>query len=384
MITISPKQFQDIVATRHHIHQHPDLGFEVENTAAFLAGKLNALGLKVMTGIGKTGLIADLMVHDDYPMIAFRADMDALPIQEQSNKSYCSKIAGRAHMCGHDAHCAITYGTAVLLSTLKNQLKVNVRFIFQPSEEVLPGGAPAMIADGALKGVTAIYGLHVMPTLDQGKMRICQPVALLGVNLFDVHFIGTGGHVDTPHLANDPIMMATQWVQQLQTIPSRNLNVFEPAIVYVSSIHSGSAYNVIPDRAELKGGLRYLDQNTRQLAHQRLQQITTGIAASFDGKAECVIHAGYPETRNHGEALTNAKTAAESVFGKMSVEYSHIPWMASEDFSYYAQQISACFAFLGTRNEKMGYTAMVHESTFDLDDEIMRKGVEYFATIALS
>lgn len=372
----------DIVATRHHIHQHPELGFEVHNTANFLAKKLYGLGLKVTTGIGQTGVIADLIVNPNYRMIAFRADMDALPIQEQSNKPYCSKIAGRAHMCGHDAHCAIAYGTAAALVQNKAQLKVNIRFIFQPSEEELPGGAPAMIADGALQGVSAIYGLHMMPILEQGKLKICEPVALSGVDLFDLRFTGIGGHAGTPYLANDPIMMASNFIQQLQTISSRNLNVFEPAVVYVSAIQSGSAYNVIPNHATLKGGLRYLDQTTRQRVHQRLHQLAEGIAHSFGGEATLSIAHGYPETRNHGEALEQAKSVAPQVFGDDSVEYSHIPWMASEDFSYYAQKVPACFAFLGSKNEEMGYTAMVHEPTFDLDDAIMFKGVEFFVAIA--
>ncbi|WP_116964290.1 M20 metallopeptidase family protein [Fastidiosibacter lacustris] len=368
---------------REHIHMYPELGFDVYNTATFIASKLEKLGLSVKRNIGKTGLIADLIINPNYKMIALRADMDALPIHEQNSCKYRSTIDGKAHMCGHDAHCAIVLTTAHTLVRIKNQLKVNIRFLFQPSEEVLPGGASIMIQDGALDGVSEIYGIHVLPTIDEGKIQICQPVALSGVDLFDIHFLGKGGHASTPFTTNDPIIMATQFVNQVQSIVSRNLSSFDPAVVSVTALNAGSVYNVITDKAELKGCIRYLSQDAREIVKKRLYEIANGIAVTYAGKVEIRYHNGYPETRNDGTCAQKSFQAAQSALGKGNVLVSNIPWMASEDFSYFAHKIPACYVFLGVRNESQGYTSMVHEPTFDLSLNAMVYGVVYYLALCL-
>ncbi|WP_119343563.1 M20 metallopeptidase family protein [Facilibium subflavum] len=367
-----------VQAVREHIHQYPELGFDVDNTADFLIDELNHLGLKVTRGLGKTGFVADLVVPGAKRMIALRADMDALPIQEKNTCDYKSKIDGKAHMCGHDAHCAMLIGAAEALVKCKEQLNVSVRFLFQPSEEVLPGGAPAMIADGALDSVDQIFGIHVMPAIEEGKLQICQPVALSGVDLFDIEFIGKGGHASLPEITVDPMIMATQFVNQVQSIVSRNISSFEPAVVSITSLHIGSAYNVIADTAQLKGCVRYLSQKAENVVKTRLFEIAQGVASTYGGRVNIDYQHGYPETRNHEDAIKQAIPAAEKVFGKENVLLSDKPWMASEDFSYYAQKIPACYVFLGVRNAQKGFTAMVHEPTFDLSIDAMMLGVNYY------
>lgn len=186
MISISKDAITELSRIRQHIHQYPELGFDVQNTASYIVNELKKLGLKIKEGVGKTGVIADLQVSESFKTIALRADMDALPIHEKNNCDYKSKIEGKAHMCGHDSHCAMVLVAAQQFVANKDKLNVNIRFIFQPSEEVIPGGAPAMIKDGALIGVDEIYGIHVLPTLEEGKMQVCSPVALAGVSLFEI------------------------------------------------------------------------------------------------------------------------------------------------------------------------------------------------------
>ncbi len=380
-ITIDQQYLRE---AREHIHRHPELGFDVGNTANFIADKLNALKLEVKRNIGRTGLIADLIIDSNYPMIALRADMDALPIHEQNTCDYKSIIDGKAHMCGHDAHCAMVLTSAHALIQMKDKLRINIRFLFQPSEEALPGGASAMIKDGALDGVSAIYGLHVLPSINEGKMQICQPVALAGVDLFDLIFTGQGGHASTPGTTNDPMIMATQFVNQAQTIVSRNLSSFDPAVVSITALNVGSTYNVIADKAHLKGCMRYLSQDARMLVKKRLYEIAQGVAWTYAGKVAINYLEGYPETRNNPLCAQKSIAAAQRAVGQKNTLSSNIPWMASEDFSYFANEIPACYAFLGVRNEACGFTSMVHEPNFDLSIEAMTHGVKYYIELCLS
>ncbi|APC91395.1 MULTISPECIES: M20 metallopeptidase family protein [Francisella] len=384
MFDISLNAIQELQRIRQHIHQYPELGFDVYNTADFIANELEKIGLQVKKGIGNTGLIADLKVAGAKRTIALRADMDALPIHEQNTCTYKSKIAGKAHMCGHDAHCAMVIVAAQQFVANKDKLNVNIRFIFQPSEEALPGGAPAMIADGALDEVNEIYGIHVLPAIDEGTMQISTPVALAGVDQFQINFHGTGGHASTPMKANDPIIMACQFVNQVQTIVSRNANSFDPLVVSVTAIEAGCAFNVIPAQASLKGAIRYLSSQAKEIAKKRLHEIANGIAATYQAKVQVNYIDGYPETRNDAIASARAITSAKRALGNNNVIESNYPWMASEDFSYFAKKIPACYAFLGVRNQTRGFTAMVHEPTFDLSNEAMLNGVKYYVSLISS
>lgn len=381
MINISTNAIAELSRIRQHIHQYPELGFDVQNTASYIVDELKKLGLEVKEGIGKTGVVADLKVSKSFKTIALRADMDALPIHEKNNCDYKSKIEGKAHMCGHDSHCAMVLVTAQQLVANKDKLNVNIRFIFQPSEEVLPGGAPVMIKDGALIGVDQIYGIHVLPTLEEGKMQVCSPVALAGVSLFEITFHGKGGHASTPMLSNDPIIMASSFVTQVQTIVSRNANSFDPIVVSVTAINSGSAFNVIPDQSTLKGAVRYLSSNGQQTAKKRIYDIAEGIAKTYNGSVDIDFVNGYPETRNSDEPVKRSLASMKKTLGEQNAIQSSIPWMASEDFSCFAKEIPACYAFLGVRNENKGFTSMVHEPTFDLSNEAMLNGLNYYINL---
>ena len=367
-------------ASREHIHQHPELGFDVENTAEYIANHLETLGLNIKRNIGRTGLIADLVINTDYKTIALRADMDALPIQEKNTCHYKSKIDGKAHMCGHDAHCAIVMTTVKALLMLKDQLRVNVRFIFQSSEEVLPGGAPAMIADGALDGIDEIYGMHVFPSIDEGKIKVCQPVATSGVDLFDIDIIGKGGHASTPMTCIDPIVIAAHFISQTQTIISRNLSSFDPAVFSITTIHA----NVIAEKAILKGCIRYLGQSTREVVKTRLYDIANGTAQSFGAQVNINYKNGYPETQNASNTSDKAIFAAQRTVGAKNVILSNQPWMASGDFSYFAQKVPGCYIFLGTKNKDKGCASMVHEPTFDLSIDAMINGVNYYLHLLIT
>lgn len=381
MINISNNAIKELQRIRQHIHQHPELGFDVYNTAEYITKELEKIGLKVQKSIGKTGLVADLIVPNANKTIAFRADMDALPIHEQNTCQYKSKIDGKAHMCGHDAHCAMVLVAAQQLVKNKTMLNVNIRFIFQPSEEVLPGGAPAMIKDGALDNVNEIYGIHVYPIINEGYMQISTPVAMAGVDLFEIIFHGKGGHASTPIKANDPIIMAAQFINQVQTIVSRNADSFDPIVVSVTAIESGSAFNVIPDQAKLKGAVRFLSSFGQNIAKKRIHEIANGIANTYKGNVEINYIHGYPETRNNEKIATKCIASAKLVFGEDNVIEANYPWMASEDFSYFAKKIPACYALLGVKNEAKGFTSMVHEPTFDLSNDAMLYGVKYFINI---
>ena len=384
IIPIKQNAITELTRIRQHIHQYPELGFDVHSTASYIVDELKKLDLEVRDRIGKTGVIADLKISKSFKTIALRADMDALPIHEKNKCDYKSKIEGKAHMCGHDAHCAMVLVTAQQLVANKDKLNVNIRFIFQPSEEVLPGGAPAMIKDGALIGVDEIYGIHVLPTIEEGKMQICSPVALAGVDLFEITFQGKGGHASTPMFSNDPIIMASSFITQVQTIVSRNANSFDPIVVSITAINSGSAFNVIPDQSTLKGAIRYLSSNGQKIAKQRLYEIAEGITKTYAGSVDINFLNGYPETRNSDKPVERSITSAKKAFGEQNTIQSSIPWMASEDFSYFAKEIPACYAFLGVKNESKGFTSMVHESTFDLTNEAMLNGVNYYVNLITS
>jgi amidohydrolase len=384
MINLSTNVIKELQRIRQHIHQYPELGFDVHNTADYITQELKKLGLEVKTGIGKTGLIADLRVPNATKTIALRADMDALPIHEQNTCQYKSKIAGKAHMCGHDAHCAMVIVAAQELVANKDKLSVNIRFLFQPSEELLPGGAPAMIKDGALDDVDEIYGIHVLPAINEGKMQICYPVALAGVDQFEIIFHGKGGHASTPMTTNDPIIMASQFINQVQTIVSRNSNSFDPVVISVTAVESGSAFNVIPEQAKLKGAIRYLSSTGQELAKKRLYEIANGVAATYQGNVDINYYNGYPETQNDPKSTAKAVSAAKKALSDENIIETKVPWMASEDFSYYAKKIPACYAFLGVRNEAKGFTSTVHEPTFDLSNEAMLNGVKYYTSLVSS
>jgi amidohydrolase len=380
-IALAKKLHQKTIAQRRDLHMHPEIGFDVERTAGIVAKKLRELGLKVKTKIGMSGVVADLIVPNANRTIALRADMDALPIQELNDVPYKSIIPMRAHLCGHDAHTSMLLAAAEILTLNKNQLKVNVRFIFQPNEEAWPGGAPAMIADGALDSVDEIYALHVWPTIDVGSYGICVGHAMAMPDAFDISVTGKSGHAATPHTSVNPINVGSQIIQALQALVPQHINAHDEAVLTVTQVHAGNCYNVIPDQCAITGTVRTYDVKVREKIREKMAQIVNGIARTYDAKAEVKYLEGYPATFNHEECCIKAKKATEELVKASNVIYPGQRAMFGEDFAYYTQKIPGCYIQLGCRNEKKVTPRMLHDSRFDIDEDCMIYGVAILVKI---
>ena len=385
------RHFDDIVAIRRDIHQHPELGFDVHRTAGIAADALRALDISVRTGIGRTGVVGDLEVPGASKRIALRADMDALPIQELTDVPYKSKIDGKAHLCGHDAHTAMLIGTARILSHLRDDLKTHVRFIFQPSEEALPGGAPAMITDGALEGVDEIYGIHVFPLYAVGEYATCTGPMLAQSDTFQITLTGRGGHAAFPHLTVDPIVIGAQFVTAAQSIIARNVNPLDSAVVSVTQLHggdtdlknglTGAALNVIPPKVLIGGTVRTLQASVQKRVRAQLERLLAGFADAHSATYTFTYHEGYPVTYNHEPCVTTVLSAARGLVGEDNLVFPMSPVLGGEDFAYYSQEIPACFVMVGAGNEEKGIVNMCHHPQFDIDETCMIYGMALLASL---
>jgi amidohydrolase len=365
---------------RRAIHRHPELGFTVHRTAGLVANALADLGLQVRTGVGKTGVVGYLGSGDS-PVIAMRADMDALPIQEENQVAYASQVPGRMHACGHDAHTAMLLGAAALLS--RQDLPGQVRFLFQPSEEISDeegiSGAPRMIADGALEGVDAVIALHVDGTVDRGRICINHGWIGAAVDTFRAHVIGQGGHGAFPHQAIDPIWLATHVLSALYALPSRRVAPLQPSVVSVGIVRGGSADNIIPDSVYLEGTLRSFDEEVRE---QLIQEVETAlsITRSFGGDYRLEIEHGYPATYNDPQVVAWLRQVAGDLLGQDQV-CAEQKSMGGEDFSYMAKIATGAMLRLGVKPPD-GPARHLHTSTFDLDEAALPIGSAILAETA--
>lgn len=378
------ENFPDIVRIRRDIHQHPEIGFEVTRTANIAASELKKLGLTVKTGIGKTGVVGDLEIPGATKRIALRADMDALPMQEMSDLPYKSLFDGKAHMCGHDSHTAMLIGAARVICRLKEHLSVNVRFIFQPNEENLPGGAPAMIADGALDDVDEIFGLHVWPLSDIGKFSICEGPALGQPDVFRITITGKGGHAAVPQGTIDPIVIGAQFVNAAQSIISRNTDPLDSAVVSITEFHGGSTHNVIPQTISITGTVRTFRKPVQEMIRERLENLLAGICQSHGASSTFDYEVGYPVTFNHPESVQRSRTATAEIAGEENVIYPETPVLGGEDFAFYTEKIPGCFIFLGIHNPAKDVIYMCHDPRFRIDEDAMIDGMALHTTLVLS
>ena len=387
------RHFNDIVAIRRDIHQYPELGFDVQRTAGIAADALQALGIPVKTGIGRTGVVGDLAVEGASKRIALRADMDALPIQERTEVPYKSKIDGKAHLCGHDAHTAMLIGVARILSELRDNLKTHIRFIFQPSEEALPGGAPAMIADGALEDVDEIYGIHVMPLFKVGEYATCSGPMLAQSDTFQITLTGRGGHAAFPHLTVDPIVISSQFVTSVQSIIARNVDPLDSAVISITQFHggdanlenglAGAAFNVIPPQVLIGGTVRTLQKSVQVRVRAQLENMLAGFAAAHDATYTFDYQEGYPVTYNHEPCVNKAVSTARGLVGADNLVFPMAPILGGEDFGYYSQQIPACFVMVGAGNEEKGIVNMCHHPQFDIDENCLIYGMALLTNLAI-
>lgn len=376
--------FDDIVAIRRDIHKHPEIGFEVQRTAGIAAAELEKLGIAVKTGVGKTGVVGDINVPGASRRIALRADMDALPMREIGSPPYKSMLDGKAHTCGHDAHTAMLIGAARIITDFKDELKANVRFIFQPNEENLPGGAPSMIAGGALEGVDEIFGLHVWPLLETGKFSICRGPALGQPDVFEIEIAGVGGHAALPHKTVDPIVIASQFVSAIQSIVSRNVNPLDAAVVSITEFHAGTTHNVIPRAARLTGTVRTFKKDVQRMIRNKLKNILAALTAANEAEYTFNYIEGYPVTFNHDISIEKALEAAQSIAGSEKVVFPAEPILGGEDFAFYTEKIPGCFVFLGIRNEEKDIVYMCHDPRFDVDEDALINGMALHAALALN
>ena len=385
--------FNDIVAIRRDIHQHPETGFDVERTAGIAADALHALGIPVKTGIGRTGVVGDLEVPGASKRIALRADMDALPIQELTDVPYKSKIDGKAHLCGHDAHTAMLIGTARILSHLQSRLKTHVRFVFQPSEEVFPGGAEAMMADGVLEDVDEIYGIHVFPIYGVGEYATCVGPMLAQSDTFRITLTGRGGHAAFPHLTVDPIVIGAQYVTAVQSIVARNVDPLDSAVVSVTQLHggdtdlqnglAGAALNVIPPKVLIGGTVRTLQKTVQIQIREQLERLIAGLANANNATYTFDYQEGCPVTYNHEPCVTNVVSNARELVGEGNLIFPVLPVLGGEDFGCYSQEIPACFVMVGAGNEEKGIVNMCHHPQFDIDETAMVYGMALLTSLAM-
>jgi len=373
-----------LVSDRRHLHQNPELSFEEVQTSAFVQERLRDLNIPFTSGIGGYGVVANLQGHRPGPVVALRADMDALPIQEANEVPYASKVPGVMHACGHDVHTASLLGVAALLRSRTQEFSGTVRFLFQPAEEKLPGGASLMIRDGALANPTpqAIYGQHVMPLLPAGTVGFRSGRYMASADEIRLTIRGKGGHAAMPHLNTDAVLIASHIVVALQQVVSRRANPTLPSVLSFGHIIGEGAYNVLPNDVRLRGTFRTMDETWRDQAHALIREIASGTASAMGAVCDVEIDRGYPMLFNHPEPTALARSTAEAYLGPQQVVDLDL-WMAAEDFAFYAQQIPATFYRLGTRNEAKGWVSSVHTSTFDVDESALPLGAGLMAAIAL-
>jgi len=373
-----------LVSDRRHLHQHPELSFEERETSQFVIRRLQDLDIPYREGVGGYGVLAQIAGVGPGPTVALRADMDALPIQEANKVPYASKVPGVMHACGHDVHTASLLGAAALLRSRAGDFRGNVRLLFQPAEERLPGGASLMIRDGALQDPVpvSIYGQHVMPLLDSGKVGFRSGQYMASADEIRLTIRGKGGHAAMPHLNTDSVLIASHVVVALQQVVSRRANPTLPSVLSFGHIIGEGAYNVLPNEVKLRGTFRTLDEGWREQAHRFIREIAEGTASAMGAACSVEIDKGYPMLYNHPRPTSLARRTAEQYLGSENVVDLDL-WMAAEDFAWYAQEIPASFYRLGTRNEAKGIVSSVHTPTFDIEEDAMATGAGLLAAIAL-
>ncbi len=381
---LAAKIHNEVTGYRQHLHANPELSYKEFKTAAFIKEKLNLWGIEFveMANTGIVGLIKGAISSDK--VIALRADMDALPIQELNDIAYKSKNAGVMHACGHDVHTSSLLGTAYILNELKNEISGTIKLVFQPAEEVLPGGASIMIKEGVLENPKphAIIGQHVMPLIDTGKVGFRSGIYMASTDELYVTVNGKGGHGAQPHQNIDPVLITAHIIVALQQIVSRNADPRLPSVLSFGKVIANGATNIIPNEVKLEGTFRTLNEDWRKEAHKLMKKMAEGIAESMGGSCDFDIHHGYPFLINEEKLTANAREFAEEYLGAENVIDLDV-WMAAEDFAYYSQVTAACFYRLGTGNLAKGTTYSVHTPNFNIDEDALRTSTGLMAYIAL-
>lgn len=371
----------EFTAIRRHLHAHPELSYEEFETSKFIQDKLSEweIPFEVKANTGVVALIEGK--NPDARIFALRADMDALPIQEENELDYASQNPGKMHACGHDVHTTCLLGAAKILSSTKDQWEGTLKLIFQPGEEKNPGGASLLIKEGVLRDdpvPQGIIGLHVHPGLNAGKLSFRSGRVMASADEIYITIKGAGGHAAAPHMTADTILIASQLIVNLQQIISRNCNPFNPSVLSICSFQGGNTTNVIPAEVKLKGTFRAMDETWRYQAHDLIKKTAIGLVSALGATAEVLIDVGYPSVNNQQALTQECRQLAEALIGKDSVEETELR-MGAEDFGHYTQEIPGCFYRLGVRNEKAGITHNVHTPHFNIDENALETGMAIMA-----
>ncbi len=365
-----------LIDIRRDFHRHPELGMAEFGTSRKISELLGEMGIQHRTGIANTGIVGIIEGSKPGKTIALRADMDALPIREETGLSYASVNEGQMHACGHDAHMSVLLGAARVLNSLKADLSGNVKLFFQPAEET-EGGAKPMIEAGCMEGpkVDHVLGLHVTPYAEAGQIMIRPGKICASSDGLTITIRGKSAHGAYPEEGTDAIVIAAQIITSLQTIISRNLSPMDSGVITIGMINGGLKENIIADQVRISGTIRTLDPNIRTLIKERIENLVSGVAKSLGGDALVEFESGYPPVINDDELVNVIETNAISLLGKENVLFKERPSMGVEDFSYFGQAVPSAFYYLGCANREQGIMAPGHSSKFQIDENCLKTGV---------
>jgi len=369
---------EKIVALRRDIHREPELGFDTVKTAEKVLAALDGLPLDIETGVARNGIVATLRGEGDGPIVALRADMDALPMKEQTGLPFASETEGRMHACGHDGHTSMLVGAAHALSGMGDRLGGTVKFVFQPAEEG-GGGGRVMVDEGVADDVSSIFALHLWPGLPFGKVATKAGPIMAAADAFEMEIRGSGGHGAMPHLAADAVVIAAQVVTALQILVSREVDPVEPTVLTVGEIRAGTAFNIIPEKAHLGGTVRTLNPDLRERMPERIEAVASGIAQGMRGDANLDYTFSYPVTVNDEAAAARVLSVAEDLLGGQSALEVPDPSMAAEDFAFFLEKVPGAFIWLGVGEDVSG----LHTPKFAFDEEVLPRGSALLAALAL-
>lgn len=372
-----------IVEIRHNIHHNPELSGEERETNLLLRSIFDSEGIPYKTFQKHYGIVADIIKDSSLPTVAIRGDMDALPMPENNDKPYASAKEGIMHACGHDAHTAVSLGVALALNRVKEELPGNVRIIFQPAEEVLEGGSDQMIKDGALEGVSAIFGLHVYPYLQTGQIGYKYGVMMASADIFSFDIYGKTAHGARPHEGIDAILVASMAITSLNHIVSRRIDPLHPAVISMGKIEGGNAPNIISDFVRVSGTVRSVNEKVREQIPKMIENTIKGVCDTMDAKYHFHYTFGAPELVNDDRMVDILKKVGMDVVGEKGLVDLKEPVMGGEDFSRYLQKVPGAFFRLGTCNTKKGTCISQHNTRFDVDDDALNIGMKMLALSAV-
>lgn len=374
------ESFNEIKEWRRHLHENPELSYKEVNTSAFIVDKLTSFGIEVKKGVGGGGVVGLIRGAKPGKTIALRADFDALPIQDEKDVPYKSKVPGVMHACGHDAHTATLLGVAKVLSEHREDLAGNVVLLHQHAEEMPPGGAIAMINDGCLDGVDAVFGTHLWSTIPYGKIGYKSGYLMAASDHFTIKIQGHGGHGSSPHQTVDAVTIGSQLVNQLQQIVSRQIDPLKPAVVTVGTFHAGVTFNVIADSATITGTVRTFNKEVQDHIEAEIATISKNVCAAFHASCEVEYEHGYPAVYNHKEETAIFEEAIKAGLDE-DVLFEMEPSMGGEDFAYYLQNKPGMFFFTGAGNAEVGAGYPHHHPRFDIDERAMLVAGKGFLSI---